>query len=62
MKFEQLSIEDILACDCPEGGDASHDCENCVYSPEYHLVDGECVRRSEDPVEQILGPPTEVSR
>ena len=49
-------------CDCPHGGDHSEDCKDCVYSPEYHLVDGECVERTEEPAEQIYGAPEEVCR
>ena len=32
---------------CPLGGDISNDCADCVYSGEFHFVDGECVRREE---------------
>jgi hypothetical protein len=38
-------------CDCPHGGDHSEDCKDCVYSPEYHLVDGECTLRTSEPTE-----------
>ena len=58
MKYEQLSIDNI----CPEGGDACDDCKDCVYSEEYHLVDGECVLRSHDPLEAKFGAPEEVCR
>ena len=34
--------------DCPLGGDPSNGCDGCVYSLDYHFVDGECVRREED--------------
>lgn len=60
MKFEQLPLEDILASDCPEGGDASDDCAGCVYSTEYHLVDGECVLRCKCPSEAKFEAPKEV--
>lgn len=30
---------------CPLGGDETNDCKDCVNSPEYHYVNGECVRR-----------------
>lgn len=30
---------------CPLGGDETNDCEWCVYSGEYHFVNGECVKR-----------------
>lgn len=32
---------------CPLGGDRSRDCAGCVYSIDYHFVNGECVRREE---------------
>lgn len=32
--------------ECPEGGDVTNDCEDCVYTAEYHFVDGECVLRT----------------
>ena len=35
-------------CKCPLGGDISNDCEDCVYAPDYHFVNGECVRREEN--------------
>ena len=31
--------------ECPEGGDIENDCADCVYSAEYHFVDGECKKR-----------------
>ena len=31
--------------DCPLGGDISEDCADCVYSDDYHFVDGECKER-----------------
>lgn len=33
---------------CPLGGDESNDCGECAYSPDYHYVDGECVRRDDN--------------
>ena len=30
---------------CPIDGDNRNDCEACVYSGEYHFVDGDCVKR-----------------
>jgi hypothetical protein len=60
MKYEQLSINDNL--NCPEGGDAIDDCADCVYGAEYHCVNGECVRRTEDPSDSFLEPPKEVHR
>ena len=33
---------------CPNGGDESNDCADCVYSCDYHFVNGECVRREEN--------------
>ena len=49
-------------CDCPHGGDHSEDCKDCVYSPEYHLVNGDCVRRLIEPADEIYESPKEVSR
>ena len=31
--------------DCPLGGDISDDCDGCVYSEDYHFIDGECKER-----------------
>lgn len=62
MKFEKSSIDDILASECPEGGDASDDCAGCVYSEDYHLVDGECVLRTKAPSESKFEAPTEVCK
>lgn len=62
MKFEKCNIDDILASACPDGGDASNDCEGCVYGPEYHLVDGECILRTYEPEAQVYGAPEEVHR
>lgn len=30
---------------CPFDGDITNDCNDCVYSGDYHYVDGECVQR-----------------
>lgn len=46
-------IDDFGACTdcpldnsaCPLGGDIENDCSGCVYSPDFHFVDGECVSR-----------------
>jgi hypothetical protein len=35
----------LLCRSCPQGGDPSNDCADCVYSGDYYFVDGECVRR-----------------
>lgn len=32
-------------CNCPFGGDESNDCEDCIYSGDFHYVNGECVVR-----------------
>ncbi len=32
---------------CPLGGDISNDCADCVYSNDYHFVDGECMKRGD---------------
>lgn len=58
MKYEQLSIDDI----CPQGGDPANDCADCVYSADYHLVNGECVHRKHDPEEIRFGKPEEPKR
>jgi len=34
---------------CPSGVDATGNCADCVYSKDYHLVDGECAKRKDDP-------------
>ena len=57
MEYEQLQIPI-----CPEGGDACNDCADCVYSDEYHLVDGECRLRTHDATEAKFEAPTEVSK
>lgn len=31
--------------ECPLGGDTTNDCDGCIYSVDYHFVDGECIRR-----------------
>lgn len=56
MKHVQLSFDDV----CPNGGDATDDCKDCVYAAEYHLVDGECVLRTFDPTETKFEAPKEV--
>ncbi len=33
--------------ECPFGGDTENDCEGCIYSINFHFVDGECLRREE---------------
>ena len=35
----------IIKCNCPLGGDETNDCADCIYSGDYHYVDGECVAR-----------------
>ena len=35
----------IVKCNCPLGGDETNDCADCIYSGDYHFVDGECVAR-----------------
>lgn len=42
-----LAIYETDACECPNGGDESDDCADCVYNIDYHFVDGECVRRAD---------------
>lgn len=58
MNGEQMTIFDL----CPEGGDASDDCKDCVYGAEYHLVDGECYLRTTEPSERVFGAPEEVHK
>ena len=33
--------------DCPLGGDIENDCADCVYSCDYHYVNGGCIERGE---------------
>ena len=40
---QKQNLENKL--ECPLGGDETNDCEDCIYSPEYHYENGECVRR-----------------
>lgn len=39
---------DCVNCECPLGGDIENDCADCIYSCDYHFVDGECTRRKEE--------------
>lgn len=32
---------------CPLGGDPENNCTDCIYSGDYHFVDGECVKRED---------------
>ena len=34
--------------ECPLGGDIENDCADCIYSCDYHFVNGECVKREEE--------------
>ena len=46
-----LDTDDLEECyddDCPLGGDTTDDCADCVYSCDYHCVNGECVKREEN--------------
>ena len=47
MLNSEVATESIKQAEiCEElGGDPSNDCAGCVYSPDYHLVNGECVKR-----------------
>lgn len=54
--------EITMYAQCPEGGDASDDCKDCIYGEEYHLVDGECRLRSFDPTEAKFEAPKEVHK
>lgn len=52
-EYFEVNVENYLTDEapdndkCPMGGDASHDCADCVYAGEYHLVNGECIFREE---------------
>ena len=37
-----------ISNECPNGGDIENDCADCIYSCDYHFVDGECVKREEN--------------
>lgn len=37
---------------CPLDGDKTNDCDGCVYSGDYHYIDGECRLRSSDEKER----------
>lgn len=41
---------------CPLGGDETNDCDGCPYSIDYHFVDGECIRRPDDPNDSASPP------
>ena len=62
MKFENESIENSPHITCPDGGNASEDCKNCVYGEKYHLVDGECCPRTYEPSEKHLEASKEVTK
>jgi hypothetical protein len=38
----------VVELECPNGGDETNDCADCIYSCDYHFVNGECVRREEN--------------
>ena len=57
MKYEQLTLFDAV---CPMNGDPSDDCAGCVYSVDYHLVNGECTLRASEPTEAKFEAPVEV--
>ena len=42
------SVVDEVLSDCPLGGDIENDCADCIYSCDYHFVNGECVKREEN--------------
>lgn len=33
--------------ECPFGGDIANDCEDCIYSCDYHYENGDCVKRKD---------------
>ena len=43
--FQIATVDFETDDECPEGGDIENDCADCVYSAEYHFVDGECKKR-----------------
>lgn len=42
---ENWKCYDSEMLNCPLGGDENDDCEGCIYSDDYHFVNGECVER-----------------
>ena len=40
--------QEMCGLECPLGGDETNDCADCVYSGDYHFVNGECVEREEE--------------
>ena len=34
--------------ECPLGGDLTNKCADCIYSVDYHYVNGECVLREDN--------------
>ena len=43
--IKHSSAVDEVLNPCPLGGDITNDCADCVYSCDYHFVDGECIER-----------------
>lgn len=39
---------------CPLGGDTANDCADCVYTCDFHFVDGECVQREKEFYKDLL--------
>ncbi len=37
-----------IKCQCPLGGDESNDCADCIYSLDFHFVNGECIERDDE--------------
>ena len=38
--------------ECPLGGDITNNCADCIYSDDYEYKNGECIRRSEQVVDE----------
>lgn len=56
--FTEFDVMEYIIWDeneCPNEGDSRDDCEGCIYSGDYHCVDGECVRRDEENVDKETG-------
>lgn len=47
------AVADELEFGCPFGGDETDDCEGCAYSTDHHFVNGKCVERDSDTVNDV---------
>ena len=47
---QPVCIEEFFAneyeCLCPYGGNEHNDCDGCIYSGDFHFVNGECMIRT----------------